>query len=582
VALRLPSVCSAAVTAGLVGALGARLHRPRVGLWAGLLYAANPMVGHYAQEGRSYAMVAAGAALATLLLVRAVTAGARVPGETGGVTADAGGAGGNPARVRVGGGAGGNSARVRVGGETGGVTARVRGEGGAGGVTARVRGEGGAGGVTARVRVGGWFGYGVVLAVTCVLHELAVLLPLAHAVTLALARTPWRIWRGWLCATGAALVVLLPLVLVSHGQAAQVAWLAPPNGHSVERLAGDFAGPYPGFLVPYLVLVLLALCPPPTRRGELSLPAVALPLVLLPPTLLMTVSQTMPLYDERYVLYALAGAPLLAAAGAERLVEAGRFVAAGAGWLTPDAHLAGEERALAARQPSAKAGSLVGAGAPAGVTGTSAGARGESPGTGGASAPVRSVRAETPLVRRRVPLTGVLTVARKRAVPLAGVLAVGLVFVGELPLLEQDRRPENRPDDLAAIADVAARELRPGDPVLFVPGLGRRSALAYPRGFRGTRDIALRESASASGTLYGQETGPAELRRRLLGLTHVWVVTEPFARQPSWYPQDPTEQVKLAVVDEEFVPREQYVRRGATLRLYVRRPPAQPLDLSMT
>jgi mannosyltransferase len=432
------------------------------------------------------------------------------------------------------------------------------------------------------VRVGGWFGYGVVLAVTCVLHELAVLLPLAHAVTLALARTPWRIWRGWLCATGAALVVLLPLVLVSHGQAAQVAWLAPPNGHSVERLAGDFAGPYPGFLVPYLVLVLLALCPPSTRRGELSLPAVALPLVLLPPTLLMTVSQTMPLYDERYVLYALAGAPLLAAAGAERLVEAGRFVAAGAGWLTPDAHLAGEERALAARQPSAKAGSLVGAGAPAAVAGTSAGARGESPGTGGTSAPVRSVRAETPLVRRRVPLTGVLTVARKRAVPLAGVLAVGLVFVGEFPLLEQDRRPENRPDDLAAIADVAARELRPGDPVLFVPGLGRRSALAYPRGFRGTRDIALRESASASGTLYGQETGPAELRRRLLGLTHVWVVTEPFARQPSWYPQDPTEQVKLAVVDEEFVPREQYVRRGATLRLYVRRPPAQPLDLSMT
>src|SRR4051812_9141013 len=37
IALRLPSVCGAAATAGLVAALGVRLCRPRVGLWAGLL-----------------------------------------------------------------------------------------------------------------------------------------------------------------------------------------------------------------------------------------------------------------------------------------------------------------------------------------------------------------------------------------------------------------------------------------------------------------------------------------------------------------------------------------------------------------
>lgn len=42
VALRLPSVCGAAATAGLVAALGVRLARPRVGLWAGLLYAITP------------------------------------------------------------------------------------------------------------------------------------------------------------------------------------------------------------------------------------------------------------------------------------------------------------------------------------------------------------------------------------------------------------------------------------------------------------------------------------------------------------------------------------------------------------
>ncbi|MGW4564480.1 glycosyltransferase family 39 protein, partial [Streptomyces sp. NPDC004561] len=75
VVLRLPSVCAAAATAGLVAALGARLLRPRAGLWAGLLYAVNPMTGHYAQEGRSYALVAAGATCATLLFVRAVQGG---------------------------------------------------------------------------------------------------------------------------------------------------------------------------------------------------------------------------------------------------------------------------------------------------------------------------------------------------------------------------------------------------------------------------------------------------------------------------------------------------------------------------
>lgn len=45
VALRLPSVIGAAATAGLVAALGVRLCRPRVGLWAGLLYAVTPWPG---------------------------------------------------------------------------------------------------------------------------------------------------------------------------------------------------------------------------------------------------------------------------------------------------------------------------------------------------------------------------------------------------------------------------------------------------------------------------------------------------------------------------------------------------------
>ncbi|WP_392966794.1 hypothetical protein [Streptomyces sp. LN245] len=409
IALRLPSVCGAAATAGLVAALGARLSRPRVGLWAGLLYAVTPMTGHFAQEGRSYALVAAGAAGATLLLVRAARS----------------------------------------------------------------------------TRPGPWFAYGATATATCLLHEMALLLLLAHATTLALARVPARVWRAWALAAAATVLVLAPLLLVSPGQSAQVAWLPRTGLASARRLLGLFTGPARLVIVPYLVLAALAFRPERTPRGTLSLTAVALPLAAVPPGVLLAVSHWRPFYDERYVLYALAGAPLLAAAGADH---------------------------LATRLP------------------------------------------------RLLP----------HAVP-TGVLAVTLVLAVQLPLLRADRSPDRRPDNLAAVSAVADRELRPGDPVLFLPSLARRAALAYPKGFRGIDDIALTVPAPASGTLYGREAGPGELRRRLDRLDRVWLVAAPFATRRAWYPAEATERLKLAVVHEQFVPLERVVRRGVTLRLYVRR-----------
>ncbi|MGX1915295.1 glycosyltransferase family 39 protein [Streptomyces phaeochromogenes] len=492
VALRLPSLCAAAATAGLVAALGARLARPRVGLWAGLLYAVTPMAGHFAQEGRSYALVAAGVAASTLLLARAVTA-------------DAGGGG--------------------TGGED--------------------QEDAPVGRLARHARVVGWCAYGGVVAVTVLLHEFAVLILLAHAATLALARMPRRVWRDWTCAAGAALLVLLPLALISSGQAEQVAWLRPPGGGTVERLLRSFTGPTQLVLGPYLLLIALALrhpFTPPARRGELSVPTVALPLLLLPPAVLIAVSRHWPLYDDRYVLYALAGAPLLAAAGAERLLLAARR----AGFARRDAD-------------GLMRGGL--GGGPGGAPGP-ASDPGPGPdrdpdldsGRGLGSALVRGVR---------VPY----------AATLVGVLAITLAFVSQLPVLREDRDPARRPDNLAVVSAAAAQRMSPGDSVLFLPSLGRRSALAYPKGFQGTRDIALEEPAPVSGTLYGRETGPDELRRRLAGLDRVWVVAEPYALKSAWYPSDPTERVKLTVVGEEFVPRAEFVRKGTILRLYVRRAP---------
>ncbi|MEV7324472.1 hypothetical protein [Streptomyces sp. NPDC093970] len=429
--LRLPSVCAAAVTAGLVAALGTRLARPRVGLWAGLMYAVTPLAGHYAQEGRSYALVAAGATGATLLFVRAAAEG------------EAGTAPG---------------ARTAVTGRR------------------------------------TWWWYAAVLTVTCWLHEFAVLLLLAHAGTLALARSPGRVWRRWGCAAGGVALLLAPMAVVSHAQSAQLAWLWEPDLETAQYLLREYLGPTDGVYWVCLALGLLGLTRLVGRRGEVTLAAVALPLAVLPPVALMLASQFTPLYVDRYVLYALAGAPLLVALGADR-------AAAGLGRLWSHA--------------------------PAG----------------------------TP---------------RPPALTLAGVLALVLAFTHQVPLLRQDRMPGTRPDDLGAVAEAAARVLRPGDPVLYLPAHARGTELAYPADFRGTRDLALAEPAPESGTLYGGEVGAATLRRRLAGVDEVWAVMEKYALVSGYRPRLATERAKLTVLNQQFVLREEMVIDRVALRLYVR------------
>ncbi|MGH4032840.1 glycosyltransferase family 39 protein [Actinomycetota bacterium Odt1-20B] len=420
VMLRLPSVAAAAAAAGLVAVLGARLVRPRVGLWAGLLYAITPVAGHYAQEGRSYAAVAAGAVGATLLLLRAV-------------------------------------ARTGTGGRA-------------------------------------WWAYGAAVTGTALLHELAALLLLAHAATLLLSRVPRAVWRAWGAAAGGCALALLPLLLVSRGQAGQVAWLRAPDGQEADRLLHSFLGYPEPLFVAQLLLALCAVAAPLPRPGRLSAATVALPLLLVPPAVLFAVSQRAPLYHERYVLFALAGAPLLVAAGADRVA-------------------------------------------------------------GAAGAVLRRSGA----------------VVRPGAAVVAGVVGVVGAFWWQLPVLRQDRAAGHGSERHAAISAVAARELRAGDRVLYLPSIARRVSLVYPKAFRGTRDLALRESAVASGTLYGEEFAPTALARRLAAVDRVWVLTDPPALRAQPPREAAAERVKVAVLERRFRVRATYRQPGAELRLYVRR-----------
>ncbi|MCM3809861.1 glycosyltransferase family 39 protein [Streptomyces sp. DR7-3] len=560
VTLRLPSVLAAVATTALVAALGCRLARPRVGLWAGLLYAATPVVTHYAQEGRSYALVAAGAAWATYLLVPAAGVGPRAdradgssPGSaslTSGFAVEADWAdrpARGPASVA---GLAGRGAGPGPGTQ---VRSAVSVRGGVPRLARAASAPGQRGGVTGWR----WAAYGGVVAVTALLHVFAALMLAAHALTLLISRARRPVWQGWGIAATGAVAAVVPLVVVARRQSAQLAWMRRPTPGRLWAVVEEFAGPSALVLAVNLLLITLALARPRWR----SLTAVALPLICVPPVLLFALALHRPCFHERYLLFTLPGIPLLAAAGVDRLVAA-----VGSRWAVA---VAGRQvRTVVGRQIRALAVGVVGrrvqtvaarllpagVGRPGAVTRRRAAARVDRfAGVDGLVGVVAD--------RRRA------VVGRRRAVVAvaAGVLAVGCAFVWQFPLHQLERQPLSRQDDLAALAAAVGRLTRPGEPVLYDPPKERRIAIAYPRPLAGLRDIALGTPGPASGTLYGVDVGPAELLRRLGGARSAWLIA---ADEPRVRP------LKAAVLTGRFRLAYSLCLPGIRLEHYVRAGPA--------
>lgn len=157
-----------------------------------------------------------------------------------------------------------------------------------------------------------WTGYTLALGLACWLHEFAALAVVAHGLTLWWSRVPRPVWRRWLAASTAVLVSVLPLALVSAGQAGrQLGWLGRPG------VTAWFE-----FLVIAAVGVLLCrfLAPGQAGSAPVTLTAVALPLLIAPTGLLMTVSLVKPWYVDRYVLYGMVGLALSAGAVLDRAI----------------------------------------------------------------------------------------------------------------------------------------------------------------------------------------------------------------------------------------------------------------------
>ncbi|MEN3536347.1 glycosyltransferase family 39 protein [Microbispora sp. ZYX-F-249] len=309
VVIRLPSVVATAVAAAGVAAVGRRLASATAGLYAGLAYAASPVVVFHAQDGRPYALVAAAVVEATRLLATAL---GRPPGD--------------PSGRRT------------------------------------------------------WARYGLAVAVACLLNLFAVLALAAHAVTV-LAAAPARkglgagrgVARRWAGAVAAALTAVLPVAWAAFGQRGQVAWLERPGLPEVKALVARFAGTGV-LLAATVVLVALGLASSrgggpagnggtrraadaagpapgdPIRRGSPGIAMVAVPLAVLPPALLLAVSQIQPLYQDRYVLFSVVGLALALGAGLARAVRL--LPGAAPGWLRAAAALALPALLLAASLPA--------------------------------------------------------------------------------------------------------------------------------------------------------------------------------------------------------------------------------------
>ena len=277
--LRIPSVIAMCVAVALTAVLAARLSQSGwAGLFAGLVMALTPVVSYYAQTARSYALVFACVVGATLALVAALDA------ETS------------------------HAALARV---------RRR-----------------------------WLRYALLIAVAGYLNEMSLLVLAAHAVTVLLGRYRTVVLRRWALAGAAGAALVAPLALISLRQHAAISWIGRPGPTDLRILFQDFVAVTPAAAAVLVACAIVAVLPGrPDRagaaaadgagpsaaaaraqpakwwlQGGISLPSVAVPLLIVPALILFVESLVArPLFVDRYVLFGEAGAALLVGAGLYRI-----------------------------------------------------------------------------------------------------------------------------------------------------------------------------------------------------------------------------------------------------------------------
>lgn len=267
-AIRVPSVIAMIVAVGLIVYIGRRLSGSTwAGLFAGLIMALTPEISFYAQTAREYATIIVVVLCATLALIRAIEA------EMAGAPED--------------------QIRKR------------------------------------------WIVYAPLITLSGYLNELTLVVLAAHMATVLLARPGKRAFWHWFTAGAIGAFLVLPVVIGSIHQDSAASWITRPTVHDVGILFHDYFGSVTWVAACLFICAIVAVLPDGQpawwRRGGISLPSVAAPLLVLPGGLLMAESVVgHPVYVDRYVLYGETGAALLAGFGVYRI---GRWLASRASQL---------------------------------------------------------------------------------------------------------------------------------------------------------------------------------------------------------------------------------------------------------
>jgi mannosyltransferase len=448
--LRVPSLIAMAAGAAMIAITCTRLTGSGwAGLLAGLIMAMTPSISYYAQTARSYALVLAGVVAATLALMRALDA--------------------------------------------------------------EVRGEAGT-----RLRWW-WVLYGALVVVSSYLNEMALLILLAHAVTVLAARYGRRVFEHFAVTAVVSGVIVVPLALLSVRERAAVGWIGRPGIRDVGILFHDYFGGTTLISVIVFVFAVAAVLPPrgwqwrrwrerirsgaPSddahaawwERGGVSLPSVALPLLVLPAGLLMAESVVVhPLYVDRYVLYGEAGAALLAGGGCYRAGQ----------WLVQQA----------------------------------------------------GQRLRDPAIRRA------LVVA-------PGVVVCLCALLLNLGTQHKIRTPQSRQYDFGTTSAYVGAHARPGDGVLFMNAFYRKARFGYPADFRDVTDFAMATSPQQAGTFNGIDKPFTAVQPLMLRYQRIWVVgNAPSAGLASLQMRDESQ-----VLISDYRPAVDQPFKGITVTLWVRR-----------
>jgi mannosyltransferase len=149
-----------------------------------------------------------------------------------------------------------------------------------------------------------WYGLSLILLGN--LHLFALLIVAAHGVALMRHR-PHHRWR-WPVAVLVAGYGVVPLAVFVSGQQAQIGWIVRPGFHTISRLVEAMIGP------PVLVAVVAVVIGFALRRGTPSA-VLAVAWLVLPPVILIAVSQVTPVFAVQYVVFCAPAIALLVGEG---------------------------------------------------------------------------------------------------------------------------------------------------------------------------------------------------------------------------------------------------------------------------